>query len=296
MQFGRPGKTIEDPYQTLGVSRGASAAEIKKAFREKAVSTHPDRNTDLDREEAQAKFQAVGEAYEVLKDPTKRKEYDEYGSVGGGMGGGGPGQAEMEDMIREMMKTYGFGGGGFGAGAPPGFGGQQRRGPPKPKPFPQPNMDAWITADVAAIHRASRASGISEDKDDLRAAYAGKPCVVVLNDPRDKSVKVRIMVFRPDGRAAAAEVWYAADAVWDARLLKEGAKVRVCSSEMAIVRASRAAGISADNDSIRATCVGKLGSVLQVDEADQSVKVRVTVEPGKATICWMPIAAVEPVK
>ena len=56
-----------DPYKTLGVSRDASTAEIKKAFRDKALSAHPDKNPDLlagriDREEAQARFSAVGDA------------------------------------------------------------------------------------------------------------------------------------------------------------------------------------------------------------------------------------------
>ena len=96
MQIGRPPQNIPNPYQTLGVSRTASAAEIKKAFRDKAISTHPDRNPDLAAgkitpEEAQNRFQAIGEAYEILKDPAKREEYDLTGSVGGGAGMGGPG-------------------------------------------------------------------------------------------------------------------------------------------------------------------------------------------------------------
>ena len=63
-----------DPYKTLGVERDASTAEIKKAFRDKALSAHPDKNPDLDREEAQARFSGIGDAYEILKSPEKRKE------------------------------------------------------------------------------------------------------------------------------------------------------------------------------------------------------------------------------
>merc|ERR1740123_607133 len=114
MQFGRPSPTIEDPYKTLGVSKSASAAEIKKAFRKKAIDIHPDRNPDLASgkitpDEAQNRFQAVGQAYEILKDPDKRKEYDMTGSVGGGMGGGpgGPGGIDMEALIREIMRQQG---------------------------------------------------------------------------------------------------------------------------------------------------------------------------------------------
>ena len=70
-----------DPYKTLGLERDASTAEIKKAFRDKALSAHPDKNPDLDREEAQARFSAIGDAYEILKSPEKRKEYDTYGRL-----------------------------------------------------------------------------------------------------------------------------------------------------------------------------------------------------------------------
>lgn len=288
MQFGRPGKSIDDPYKTLGISREASSAEIKKAFREKAVSTHPDRNPDLNSEEAQARFQAVGEAYEILKDPDKKQQYDMTGSVGGGMGGGAS-QAEQEAMFREFMRQQGFGGGfgGFGGG----FGGPQR---PPPKPFPQKEMEAWITADVAGIERASRASSISTDKDEIRARFAGTLGVVSLVDPRDRSVKVRVMV--SPGRAA--EVWYGQDALWDARLMKEGLQVRVCKDEGMIHQTSRACGIAIDleKDRIRAECAGKSGVVKAVDLNDKSAKVRVVDrEAGQATICWFAIAALEPV-
>ena len=75
----------QDHYEILGVARGASAAEIKKAFRTKAKQHHPDKGG-----EAQT-FKKINEAYEVLSDPQKKAQYDQFGSVGGagaGMGGG----------------------------------------------------------------------------------------------------------------------------------------------------------------------------------------------------------------
>ena len=82
----------DDYYAVLGVSRGASTAEIEKAYRELARKYHPDMNPDDSA--AEAKFQEVQRAYEVLKDPEKREMFDRYGSsfdaAGGAAGGGNP--------------------------------------------------------------------------------------------------------------------------------------------------------------------------------------------------------------
>jgi molecular chaperone DnaJ len=73
-----------DYYEVLGVDKGASADEIKKAFRRSAVKHHPDRGGD------EAQFKEINEAYEVLKDTEKRKRYDQFGHAGVGGGGGNP--------------------------------------------------------------------------------------------------------------------------------------------------------------------------------------------------------------
>ena len=111
-----------DYYEVLGLQKGASDEEIKKAFRKMAMKYHPDRNPDD--KEAEEKFKEVNEAYGVLSDPDKKSKYDRFGHAGvdpsagfGGGAGGFGGFGGFEDIF-EMFT----GGGGFG-----GFGGQQRR-------------------------------------------------------------------------------------------------------------------------------------------------------------------------
>ncbi len=110
-----------DYYEVLGVSKGASADEIKKAYRKMALKYHPDKNPgDKDAEE---KFKEAAEAYEVLSDDNKKARYDQYGHAGmggaGGFGGGfGGGGMNMEDIFSQFGDIFGghFGGGGFGGG------------------------------------------------------------------------------------------------------------------------------------------------------------------------------------
>ena len=124
-----------DYYETLGISRSATADEIKRAYRKLAKQHHPDANPDDS--SAQKRFAEITEAYEVLSDDEKRKKFDQFGEnwskVGGaaaggrnpfeGFGGAGSGGFDLNDILGGM-----FGGGG-GGGSP--FGGGRRQARPQ---------------------------------------------------------------------------------------------------------------------------------------------------------------------
>ncbi len=109
----------KDYYATLGIARGATPEEIKKAYRKKALECHPDRNQGNPKAEEQ--FKAVSEAYEVLSDENRRRIYDQYGEEGlkgagvggaGGFPGGSGGFSSMEEALRTFMGAFGGGRGG----------------------------------------------------------------------------------------------------------------------------------------------------------------------------------------
>jgi molecular chaperone DnaJ len=110
---------VSDFYALLGVSRDATEAEIKKAYRKLAMDYHPDRNPAA---EAEARFKEITEAYDVLRDPQKRAAYDRYGEAGlRGGGGGGFHHVDLSEALNIFMRDFGGLGGFeslFGGGRP----------------------------------------------------------------------------------------------------------------------------------------------------------------------------------
>lgn len=140
---------MADYYELLEVPKDASADQIKKAYRKKALKFHPDKNPGDP--EAEKKFKEISEAYEVLSDDQKRGLYDRYGKAGldgAGMGGGPQGFSSMEEALRTFMGAMGgetifdsFFSGGGGGGGPQQRG--QRQGASK-------RVNMTITFDEAA--------------------------------------------------------------------------------------------------------------------------------------------------
>jgi DnaJ family protein C protein 7 len=122
----------KDLYKILGVARDADEKEINKAYKKAALLYHPDKQTgksDEERAAAEAKFKAVGEAYEVLSDPEKKARYDSGvdvedldnphagpGGHGGGGYHGGHGGIDPSVLFQMFMQQQGGGGGGRGRG------------------------------------------------------------------------------------------------------------------------------------------------------------------------------------
>ncbi len=119
-----------DYYEVLGVERGATEGEIKRAYRKLAIQHHPDKNPDDPT--AAEKFREATEAYEVLKDTQKRAQYDQYGHLdeqagfGGGYGGAGF-NVDLNDALESFLRNFGMGG-GMGGGFSDVFGGGEAGG------------------------------------------------------------------------------------------------------------------------------------------------------------------------
>ncbi len=94
-----------DFYDVLGVSRSASAEEIKKAYRKLAIKYHPDKNQGD--KESEEMFKEAAEAYDVLSNPDKKQRYDQFGHAGMGAGGGGGAHGfSMDDIYSHNLGMY----------------------------------------------------------------------------------------------------------------------------------------------------------------------------------------------
>lgn len=156
-----------DYYSVLGVSKGASEKDIKKAYKKLAMKYHPDKNPGD--ATAEANFREVKEAYEILTDKEKRSQYDQFGHAafeGGGFGGhgghGGHGGGGFEDIFGDAFRQRGggFGGGSFGGG---GFGGfedifsQARGGRGRPRAQKGQDQEYTLTVDfIDAVQGAEK--------------------------------------------------------------------------------------------------------------------------------------------
>jgi molecular chaperone DnaJ len=154
----------KDYYEVLGVTKGASQDEIKKAYRRLARANHPDANP----EDAQAerRFKEVGEAYAVLGDETKRREYDEIRRLGaagfgvpGGAGPGGFGGFEGGDLGDLLGQIFGAAGGPGGAAGPFGAGATRTRSRPRKGPDLRADVHLTFEDALAGVRTTLRVTG-----------------------------------------------------------------------------------------------------------------------------------------
>jgi molecular chaperone DnaJ len=134
----------KDLYKVLGVSRDASQEDIKRAYRKLVRKYHPDANPGD--KEAEQRFKAINEAYEVLGDPQKRRQYDQFGTIGdiGGQGPFGGGFDPFGDIFGDIFDSM------FG-----GFGGTRQRGPSKGEDLEMPLSVSLEEAYFGSIRKVS---------------------------------------------------------------------------------------------------------------------------------------------
>src|SRR3954471_21757268 len=140
----------KDFYKVLGIAKDASAADIKKAYRKLARENHPDSHPG--NKAAEERFKSIAEAYDVVGDPDKRKQYDDLRSGAGAFGpfttaGGGTGGFDFNDLFGGGTGRTGAGGGGFGDvfGGMFGGGGGRTRASAQPRRGSDIETDATIS-------------------------------------------------------------------------------------------------------------------------------------------------------
>ncbi len=161
----------KDLYEVLGLKKGASEEEIKKAFRKLAIKYHPDKNQGD--KAAEEKFKEINEAYQVLSDPKKKAHYDQFGTADfqgfGGQGGqGGYAGYDFSDIGGDLGDIFGqfFGGGGGGGfGGFSGFGGGGRRQDPN---APRRGQDLEYVMDLTfedAVFGAKKEINVTKEEE-----------------------------------------------------------------------------------------------------------------------------------
>ncbi|MBR1859513.1 MAG: molecular chaperone DnaJ [Selenomonadaceae bacterium] len=126
-----------DYYEVLGINKNATDDEVKKAYKKLAKKWHPDLNPD-NKKEAEEKMKEINEAYDILKDPKKRAQYDQFGHASFTGGGGAHGASGFEDIFRNAGSGFGF---DMGDIFDTFFGGGQRRGRYQSQPGPVQGAD-----------------------------------------------------------------------------------------------------------------------------------------------------------
>lgn len=133
-----------DLYAILGVEKDAAQADIRKAYRKAALAHHPDKVAPEEREEAEVRFKAASQAYEILYDDEKRHLYDAHGMAAFD-GSRGPGGMGGEVNMEDILNMFGMGGGIPGMGGMGGMGGMPGGGPRKMRRSPDENQKYEVT-------------------------------------------------------------------------------------------------------------------------------------------------------
>ncbi len=156
--------TKRDYYEVLGVSKSASADEIKRAYRKLAMQHHPDRAAEGQKDVAEQKFREAAEAYEVLSDEGKRSRYDQHGHAGVAGQAHDYSHANADDIFSMFNDIFE----GFG-GFPGGFGGQQRRGSGQSRPSRGYDLETQVELTLNEV-----ATGAEKTIEFERAEACGK--------------------------------------------------------------------------------------------------------------------------